>query len=226
MASPPCRRCNSVYDVSARIGALALSAVIAALAALPVGAADAANARAASGCAGHLLERVTGGMLTEQIVAHDQGPETELIHLCSSFGDRRFTFPEGPEGYGYSFIFAGLEFAGGETAALAWSWGFQAPPELWVVSLVTHKVLFRKALPSDAKDPETILLGKLVLQRDGAVAWTQLSASGACEVVEHTSRGTHVLNPTRQAQPESLTLTGTTLRWLEEGGQARTATLR
>jgi hypothetical protein len=95
-----------------------------------------------------------------------------------------------------------------------------------VVSLVTHKVLFRKALPSDAKDPETILLGKLVLQRDGAVAWTQLSASGACEVVEHTSRGTHVLNPTRQAQPESLTLTGTTLRWLEEGGEARTATLR
>jgi hypothetical protein len=213
-------------DVSARNGAVALSVVIAVLASLPASALGAARARAASGCSGHLLEQVSGGTLTEQIVAHGQGPETELIHLCSSSGGRRFTFPEGPEGYGYSFIFAGLAFAGGETAALAWSWGFQAPPELWVVSLVTNKVLFRKALPSDSKDPETILLGKLVLQRDGSVAWTQLSTSGACEVLEHTSRGTRVLNPARRAQPESLTLTGTTLRWLEEDGEARTATLR
>jgi hypothetical protein len=211
--------------VSARNRVLALLVAITALASWPASV-RAAGARTADACAGHLLGQVSGGKLTEQIVGHDAGPETELVHLCSSSGDRRFTFPEGPEGYGYSFIFAGLAFAGGETAALAWSWAFQAPPELWVVSLVTHKVLFRKALPRDSKDPETVLLGKLVLQRDGSVAWTQLSTSGACEVVEHTTHGTRVLNPTRQAQPDSLTLTGTTLRWLERDGQARTATLR
>lgn len=94
------------------------------------------------------------------------------------------------------------------------------------VSLVTQRVLFRKALPRDTADPEKFLLGKLVLQRDGSVAWTQPSTSGACEVVEHTTSGTRVLNPTRQAQPDSLTLSGTTLRWLEQDGQARTATLR
>jgi hypothetical protein len=199
---------------------------VAAIASLPAGALGAARARAAGGCAGHLLERVSGGTLTEQIVAHGEGPETELVHLCSSSGERRFTFPEGPQGYDYSFLFAGLAFAGGETAALAWSWAFQAPPELWVVSLVTHRVLFSKALPRDPANPETFLLGKLVLQRDGSVAWTQPSTSGACEVVEHTRRGTRVLNPTRQAQPDSLTLTGTTLHWLEQDGQARTAALR
>ena len=216
--------CTSVRDVSARNGIPALLVAIAALESVPASAVGAAQAT--GGCAGHLLEQVSGGTLTEQIVAHGQGPETELIHLCSSSGDRRFTFPEGPQGYAYSFIFAGLAFAGGETAALAWSWAFQAPPELWVVSLVTHKVLFRKALPRDSADPETVLLGKLVLRRDGSVAWTQLSTSGACEVLEHTSRGTRVLNPTHQAQPDSLTLTGTTLRWLEQDGQARTTTLR
>ncbi len=210
--------------MSTRAHILALLAVLAALACVPVSAV-AAHARAAGGCAGHLLEQVSGGTLTEQIIGHDAGPETELIHLCSSTGDRRFTFPEGPEGYAYSFNYAGLAFAGGETSALAWAWGGEAP-KLWVVSLVTHKVLFRKTLPEDSADPEKILLGKLVLQRDGSVAWTQTSKSGACEVVAHTSSGTRVLNPTRKAQPESLTLTGTTLQWLEQDGQARTATLR
>jgi hypothetical protein len=219
-------RCISVWEVSARNGVLALLVATAAVASSPASAVGAAHAHAAGGCAGHLLERVSGGTLTEQIVAHGAGPETELVHLCSSSGGRQFTFPEGPEGYGDSFLFAGLAFAGGETAAVAWSWAFQAPPELWVVSLVTHKILFRKALPRDTANPETFLLGKLVLQRDGSVAWTQSSTSGACEVVEHTSHGTRVLNPTRQAQPASLTLAGTTLRWLEQDGQARTATLR
>jgi hypothetical protein len=211
--------------VSARNGVPALLVTIAALASLPASALGRAHARAASTCAGHLLERVSGGTLTEQILGHHAGPETELIHLCSSSANRQFTLPEGPEGYAYSFVFAGLAFAGGETAALAWSWGLQAP-ELWVMSLVTHKVLFKKALPSDSASPEAMLLGKLVLQRDGSVAWTQLSPSGACEVIEHTKAGTHVLNPTRKAQPDSLTLSGTTLRWAEQDGQERTAALR
>jgi hypothetical protein len=210
-----------------RDGVLALLVAVAALGSAPAGAASTTHARATGGgCAGHLLERVSGGMLTEQIIAHGEGPETELVHLCSASGARRFTFPEGPQGDGYSFLYSGLAFAGGETAALAWSWAFQAPPELWVVSLVTQRVLFRKALPRDIADPERFLLGKLVLQRDGSVAWTQPSTSGACEVVEHTTSGTRVLNPTRRAQPDSLTLSGTTLHWLEQDGQARTATLR
>lgn len=206
--------------MSVRDRVLALLVAIAALASLPASAAGAAR-----GCAGHLLEQVSGGTLTEQIVGHDEGPETELMHLCSSTSNRRFTFPEGPEGDAYSFLYAGLAFAGGETAALAWAWVGHTP-QLWVVSLVTHKVLFKKMLPEDSADPETIVVGKLVLQRDGSVAWTQTSKSGACDVVEHTSHGTRVLNPTRKAQPESLILAGTTLHWLEQDGQERTATLR
>ena len=165
--------------------------------------------QAASACPGRLLEKTAGGSLTEELIAHGAGPETEIVRLCSASGGRRYTFPEGPQGYGYSFLFTGLTFAGDQTAALAWTW-FREAPELWVVDLATDRVLFKKVVPSNPAHPETIEVGKIVLQRDGSVAWTELSPSGACEVVEHTSHGTHVLNPTRKAQPTSLTLVGTT----------------
>jgi hypothetical protein len=211
--------------MSTRIRILVALVAILVLVSLPASAAATPRARAAGACPGNVLDRVSGGELSEQIVGHDEGPETELMHLCSSTSNRSYTFPEGPEGDSYSFFYAGLAFAGSETAALAWAWVGHTP-QLWVVSLVTHKLLFKKTLPEDSADPETIFVGKLVLQRDGAVAWTQTSKSGACEVIEHTSKGTHVLNPTRKAQPESLTLTGTTLHWSEGEGQTRTATLR
>ena len=207
-------------------GALALIAMAGLLAGAPAGSSGAGiRSQAASACPGRLLEKTAGGSLTEELIAHGAGPETEIVRLCSASGGRRYSFPEGPQGYGYSFLFAGLTFAGDQTAALAWTW-FREAPELWVVDLATDRVLFKKALPSDPAHPETIEVGKIVLQRDGSVAWTELSPSGACEVVEHTSHGTHVLNPTRKAQPTSLTLVGTTLRWLEQDGQVRTATLR
>ena len=94
-----------------------------------------------------------------------------------------------------------------------------------MINLATGKVPFKKALPRDLANRETILVGKIVLRPDGSVAWTQLSPSGACEVIEHTSRGTRILDPMRKAEPASLTLTGTTLSWLEEG-HAHTAVLR
>jgi hypothetical protein len=96
---------------------------------------------------------------------------------------------------------------------------------LWVINLATGRVLFKTALPRDVAHQETILVGKIVLRPDGSVAWTQLSASGACAVVEHSSRGTKVLDPMRRAEPASLTLKGTTLSWLEEGHR-HTAILR
>jgi hypothetical protein len=47
-----------------------------------------------------------------------------------------------------------------------------------------------------------------------------------CSILGRQRRSDDGIAATRQAQPESLTLTGTTLRWLEEDGEARTTTLR
>jgi hypothetical protein len=44
-------------------------------------------------------------------------------------------------------------------------------------------------------------------------------------VVEHTSRGTKVLDNTHKTKPTSLKLSGSTLHWLEQDGEARSATL-
>jgi len=181
--------------------------------------------RGPAGCRGRLLEKASGGSLTEELIFHGAGPETEVVRLCSATGGRRYKFPEGPEGYGYSFFFTGLTFAAGRMAALAWAWGSSEAPKLWVINLTTGKVPFKKVLPRDLANQENILVCKTVLRGDGSVAWTQLSPSGACEVIEHTSRGTKILDPMRKAEPASLTLTGTTLGWVEEG-HAHTAVLR
>jgi len=184
---------------------------------------DDMRASGTAGCRGRLLEKTSGGSLTEELLFHGAGPETEVVRLCSAAG-RRYRFPEGPEGYGYSFFFTGLTFAGGRMAAVAWAWGSSESPKLWVINLATGAVVFKRVLPRDLTNQETILVGKIVLRRDGSVAWTQLSASGACEVIEHTDHGTKVLDPMRKAEPASLTLTGATLSWLEEG-HAHTAVL-
>jgi len=210
---------------------IAVAAAVLAIAGVLGGTATAASgtgprSHSAAACRGHLLAKTTGGSLTEEIVFHGQGPETENIFLCSSSGGRRFAFPEGPLGYAYSFLFSGLTFAGSQAAALAFAWGASGTPELWVVDLSTDRVIYKKVLPRDVADPETIEVARIVLQRDGSVAWTELSASGSCEVVEHTSHGTKVLDNTHKAEPTSLKLVGSTLHWLEQDGEARTATLR
>jgi hypothetical protein len=51
--------------VSVRRGVLVLRVAIAAIASSPASVLGTAPARAAGGCAGHLLERVGGGTLTE-----------------------------------------------------------------------------------------------------------------------------------------------------------------
>jgi hypothetical protein len=182
------------------------------------------RSHAATACRGRLLEKTAGGRLTEELVFHGEGPETENIFLCSSSGGRPFAFPEGPEGYAASFLFSGLTFAGDRAATVAFSWGFQTPG-LWVVNLATDRVIYKKVLPRDPANPETIEVGQTVLQRDGSVAWTELFANGTCEVVEHTSRGTNVLDQTHTTKPSSLKLSGSTLHWLEQDGEARSATL-
>jgi hypothetical protein len=221
---PSGRSCLTRLRVIA--GSLALAASTAFIA-VGAGGSYGAGVRASgsAGCRGRLLERTSGGSLTEELIFHGAGPETEVVRLCSAVGGRRYKFPEGPEGYGHSFFFTGLTFAGGRMAALAWAWGSGEAPKLWVINLASGKVAFKKALPRDLANQETILVGKIVLRSDGSVAWTQLSPSGACEVIEHTSRGTKILDPMRKAGPDSLTLTGTTLRWIEEG-HAHTAVLR
>ncbi len=184
------------------------------------------SAYSAKVCPGHLLEKTTGGSLTEEIVPHGEGPETEKVFLCSSSGAKRFAFPEGPLGNGYSFLFTGLTFTGDQAAALAFEWGSTRTPELWVIDLATDKRIYNKALPSDAASFETLEVGKIVLRREGSVAWTELSYSGSCEVVEHTKSATKVLDNTHKTEPNSLKLVGSTLSWSEQDGEVRTATLR
>jgi hypothetical protein len=204
---------------------VALAASTATVAVGPAGSSEAAiPARMTAACPGRLLEKTSGGSLTEELIHHGAGPETEVVRLCSAVGGHRYTFPEGPEGYGYSFLFTGLTFSAGRVASLAWAWGSGEAPELWVINLAAGKVLFKKVLPRDVANQETILVGKIVVRPTGSVAWTQLSPSGACAVIEHTGRGTKVLNPTRKAEPASLRLTGTKLSWREEGHE-RTAAL-
>ena len=206
-------------------GATAVLVIVCVLAGASAGASGPGpRSYSATACRGRLLDKTTGGILTEQVVFHGQGPETENIFLCSSSGGRRFAFPEGPQGYAYSFLFSGLTFAGNRAAALAFSWGFKTP-ELWVVDLATDRVIYKKVLPRDVAHPETIEVGRIVLQQHGSVAWTQLFANGTCEVVEHTSRGTKVLDNTHKTKPTSLKLSRSTLHWLEQGGEARSATL-
>jgi hypothetical protein len=87
-------------------------------------------------------------------------------------------------------------------------------------------VIFRKALPRDAADPETIEVGKIALQPDGSVAWTELSPSGSCEVLEHTGHRTTVLDNAHKAEPSSLKLVASTVHWSEQDGEMRSAPLR
>ena len=47
---------------------------------------------------------VTVAPITEELIFHGAGPETEVVRLCSAVGGRRYKFPEGPEGYGHSFF--------------------------------------------------------------------------------------------------------------------------
>ena len=147
---------------------------------------------------------------------------TEEWFLCSLAGGRPFHLADtgGTEG--------GVEFArlvfDGEQAALAWGL-FDAIEKLEVIDLATDRAVFTQALPSNAAHPRSSQVGRIVLKRDDAVAWTELVPSGAYEVIEHTSRGTKVLDDTHTTQPYSLKLVGSTLRWLEHDGEARTATL-
>jgi hypothetical protein len=70
--------------MSTRIRILVALVAILVLVSLPASAAATPRARAAGACPGNVLDRVSGGELSEQIVGHDEGPETELMHLCSS----------------------------------------------------------------------------------------------------------------------------------------------
>jgi hypothetical protein len=123
---------SSLPEISYLIALVAAALAVLAMLDLDSAAASEPGARShsASACRGHLLRKVSGGSLSEEIVPHGAGPETENIYLCSASGARRFVFPEGPLGYAYSFLFAGLTFAGNRTAALAYAWGTGGTPEL------------------------------------------------------------------------------------------------
>jgi hypothetical protein len=86
-------------------------------------------------------------------------------------------------------------------------------------------VLYRNTLPQDEANPEDIRVGRIVLSRTGSVAWTLLFPGGVGNVLEHTARGTKVLDSTRLVMPDSLSLSGSTLHWLEQSGEARSAML-
>ena len=56
-------------------------------------------------------ERAIAVKVCRTIAMYGAGPETEVVRLCSAVGGRRYRFPEGPEGYGHSFMFTGLKVA-------------------------------------------------------------------------------------------------------------------
>jgi len=175
---------------------------------------------AATACPGNLLQRTSGGSLTKVDHQFGAGPEEESAYLCSSAGGRPFLVDEVEE-YGL-FTYSGLIFAG-EQAALAFGSG--TIEELQVVDLATGKMTYRKALPEVTAHPNSTEVGRIVLERDGSVAWTELVPTGTYEVIKHTAGGTKVLDNTHTTRPYSLKLTGSTLHWLEHDGEERTATL-
>ncbi len=194
------------------------------LLALATGSATAGSrAAAATACPGKLFEMTAGGRLDTEIRDHDEGPETEEAFLCSAEGGRPFRI-EGPLGSGFSLGVSGLAFAG-KQAALAFEYGSIAAREFWVIDLAGGHRVFKKVLPEVPAHPESLPVGRTVLKRDDSVAWTELVPNGTYEVLEHTSRGTKVLDSSHTTRRYSLKLSGSKLSWLELDGQTRTATL-
>ncbi len=99
---------------------------------------------------------------------------------------------------------------------------------LEVIDLAKHGAGYGKVLLEQENEDQGVEyhnVGRLVLKRDGAAAWTEQQKSGAYYVIEHTHVGTRTLDETNTTRPYSLKLKGSTLSWLEHNGEARGATL-
>ncbi|HTW42955.1 MAG TPA: hypothetical protein VMD79_11635 [Solirubrobacteraceae bacterium] len=217
---------------------IAVVTAIATLALIDVGAtASAAHVAGDPKCPpAHLLRRITADKQAIVYEAHgpkekgDEGEEEEegrlMIWACA-YRHRRYILghipeygPEGGEGIE-------LETLAGTMVAYEKSLveGFPTPGlvklEIIVRNLVTGRVVH--SVPNaEAIYPEDIGRGdteKIVVKRDGAVAWTVQPGvqPAVIQVWADDSLGRRLLASSTDIAPRSLQLTGSTLKWLEDG---------
>lgn len=183
-------------------------------------AARARGAAAAGGCPpGKGSRKAGGGLYMIENRTSDAGAEE--FFLCSSAGGHPFHIGTGGGSEGFesaNVVFAGLQ------AALVCGEGNELT-EIKVVDLASDRVSYRHELPENEKHGESVKVGRLVLKRDGSIAWTELIANGTYEVIEHSKHGSKTLDATNTTRPYSLKLKGSELEWVEHDGAVRTATL-
>jgi hypothetical protein len=144
------------------------------------------------------------------------------FYICSFAGGSPYKL--GREEDDESFYHADLVFAGERAAVVDGEGG--GSEGLQVINLAKSQSVYSYSL---VQHPASTLnesgVGRIVLKRDGSLAWTEQQPSGAYQVIEHTPAGRKVLDATNTTRPYSLKLTGSTLSWLEHNGEARSATL-
>jgi hypothetical protein len=159
-------------------------------------------------------KKLAGGAEYEHSYNEEQEPGVRF-YICSFAGGGPYEI--GGEIDTEVFTHEKLMFAGEQAALIA-------DGSLEVVNLTKDKVAFQHALAIDKKT-QAPNVGRIVLDKQGSLAWTEQLSSGAYEVLEHTAAGTKVLDDTKTTRPYSLKLKGSTLSWLEHNGESRTASL-
>jgi|HubBroStandDraft_3_1064219.scaffolds.fasta_scaffold12104_1 hypothetical protein len=143
------------------------------------------------------------------------------FYICSFAGGPPYKL--GREEDDQFFYHADLVFAGERAAVVD---GEDGGEGLEVINLAKSRAVYSSPL---VEHPASTLnesgVGRIALERDGSVAWTEQQPSGAYQVIEHTAAGRKVLDDTNTTRPYSLKLTGSTLSWLEHNGEARSAPL-
>lgn len=212
---------------SSRRAALSAVALLLSLAAPSLAG---ASARVASGCKSKSTFRVPGG---GSFSAGGESGE-EHTYICANAGGRTVEIgeagnPEASSEGGEGPNVQRLAIAG-EIAGVAY-FNENGSGELQVFDLRSGRARFTRKLGGGGgtvqggEPVQGHSVGAIVVRRDASAAWTEQQTGGGYEVIEHDAHGTTVLDDTRTTRPYSLKLNGSTLHWLEHGGEARTATL-
>jgi hypothetical protein len=174
----------------------------------------------------HAGKGTSGGAIYEAKNRHGVGH----LYVCAFAGGKIFDLGEG---YSADTGWGLVVFAGHATAVeLTFR---ENPSYLVVVDLQTGKRLLNRNLHgSEGPSASGATIGRIVLKRDGAAAWTEeymktiegaFLGTSTYDVIEHDRHGTKVLDDTHTTKPRSLNLTGSTLRWTDGTAEGHTATL-